>query len=331
MTAAAPPAAGDPETFLEELRRRRLERLQGLVRLSPRNQPIASDVDPDSCLRRQVLEIVEWQRKEPIPADRQGRLQAGDDAEQRGLKELREMGYRVTKEQVPFELLDRRTKEPVLRGKIDAFVEIPAPVPGGRPSDVPVEAKSMDAHVYDAIETTEDLARYWWTKKYFAQTQAYLIGYERPWGFLWVTNLKGDWKPIHVSLDYEYAERVWSFAENIVAAVRDYRAGGPLPPFTTDPTECARCAFFGRACQPPIRETGAAVIEDQYLEAALERRFNVEQPHREFQALDKRIRERLLLGPARQICGPFMVSIEPRRGREGVYQHVSIQKVGTTE
>jgi hypothetical protein len=321
-TPATP--AGSPEAFVEDLRARRADRLQGLVRLFPRNQPIASDIDPDSCMRRQVLELVEWQKKEPIPADRQGRLQAGDDAEQRGLKELREMGYRVTKEQVPFELLDRRTKEPVLRGKIDAFIEIT-----GTRLDVPVEAKSMEPHVYDAIDTVEDLSFFWWTKKYLSQMQAYLIGYERPWGLFWLTNLRGDWKPIVVRLDYAFAERVWSYAENIVAAVKDYRAGGPPPPFTRDPTECTRCPFFGRACQPPIHEEGATVIEDEYLEAALERRFGIEQPHREFTALDRRIRERLLLGPEFQICGPFVVHITDRRGREGMYRHVDIQKVGT--
>jgi hypothetical protein len=158
--------------------------------------------------------------------------------------------------------------------------------------------------------------------------QAYLIGYERPWGLFWVTNLRGDWKPIPVWLDYAVAEKVWSYAEDIVFAAKMYREGGPLPPFTRDPTECARCPFFGRACNPPIREQGATVIEDEYLEAALGRRFALEQPHREFQALDRRIRERLLLGPQLQICGEFMVSIQERRGREGLYKHVSIVRTG---
>lgn len=325
MSTLALAGQGDPQAFLQDLRARRDERLRALVRLSPRNQPIASDADPDSCFRRQVLEIVEWQRKEPIPAGRQGRLQAGDDAEQRGLQELKAMGYRVSKEQVPFELLDRSTREPVLRGKVDAFIELP-----GTRLDVPVEIKSLESHVYDRINAVEDFDRFWWTRRYPPQMQAYLIGYERPWGLWWLTNLRGDWKPIPVWLDYGVAERVWGFAENVVAAAKGYRAGGPLPPFTTDPTECARCPFFGRACNPPIREGGAAVIEDEHLEAALERRLNLEQPHHEFEELDRRIKERLLLGPERQVCGSFMVRIVERRGRAGPYKVALIEKAGAT-
>lgn len=332
MTATVPPAvaptAPDPEQFVGEVMRRRDERLQGLVRSYPRNQPIASDADPTSCLRRQVLEIVRWQDKAPIPADRQGRLLAGDDAEKRGLDELKAMGYRVVKEQVPFELQDRKTREPVLRGKIDGFLEL------AHHLEIPVEVKSLSPWVYDAINKPEDLFRFWWTAKHFYQMQSYLIGYSMPWGLIWITNLAGDWKPILIRLDYEVAEKLWSFAEAVAAGVRRARAvPSDLPPFTTDPLQCTRCPFFGRSCNPPIQEQGASVLDDPDFELALIRRAELWPAHIEYERLDKRAKDRLKLGPALQVCGEFVIEVSsaPRAGyvvKETTVRTVKIERAG---
>lgn len=328
MTTTVPLVAG-PEAFVDELRLRREERLQGLVNLSPRNQPIASDVDPDSCLRRQVLEIVQWDTKAPIPADRQGRLQAGEDAEVRGIQELKAMGYRVVREQVPFELKDRSSGEPVLRGRVDAFIELHHRL------DVPVEIKSLFPYIYAAINRQEDFERFWWTKKYPYQLQAYLIGYGSDWGFFWLTNLVGDWKPIAIRLDYAIAEKVWAYSERILAGVKSYRASQPLPDFTKDPLECTRCPFFGRSCNPPIQEMGARYIEDPDFEVALTRRHDLIAGAREFDVLDTQLKKVLKTlaftsvvngqPAALAVCGPFSIRVTERRDKVKV---VAIEKVG---
>lgn len=317
-----------PDGFVEDLARRRDERLNALVRLYPRSQPIASDIDPGSCMRRQVLEIVRWEDKAPIPADRQGRLQAGDDAETRGMKELREMGYRVIKEQVTVDLRHRRTKATVLRGRLDGFIRVER-------DEVQVEVKSMNPWVFDAINRVEDLDRFWWTKKYYFQLQAYMIADNKPWSLLWLTNLAGEWKAIPVRLDYDAAERVWSFAEAIADAVDVYRQASDLPPFTTDPLQCTRCPFFGRSCNPPIEEQGASVLDDPDFELQLIRRAELEPARTEYERLDKRAKDRLRLGPALQVCGEFVIEVteqkrheSAREARDTVAKIVKIERSG---
>ena len=70
-----------PADFAADFEARRERRLSEAVRSYPRNQPIASDVEPGSCLRRQVLEVTAWESKEPIPTHRQARFEAGIEAE----------------------------------------------------------------------------------------------------------------------------------------------------------------------------------------------------------------------------------------------------------
>lgn len=320
----------EPSAFLTDLEQRQGDRLRAKVRLSPRRQPIASDADPDSCLRRQVLEVVRWKDKEPIPWDRQGRLEAGDDAEAAGLRHLREMRFNVVKEQVPFEHMHRRRPVPALSGRIDAFVMVELEdAERRRRVEVPFELKSVAPWVYSALRDEESLSRFWWTKRHRAQAQAYLIGYASPWGVIYYTNLLGEWKPILIRLDYAFAERVLSFAERIVDEVDRYRRwdadpvrrereAPPLPDFASDPTECARCPFFGRACNPPIREAGAAVWEDPDFESLLDRWRETRDAHREHVGLNERVKSRLKMGPDRQVVGAYMVNIVRRPSRTDV-------------
>jgi len=283
------------------------ERAAGMVSVSPKNQPYASDVDPASCLRRQVLSITHWQERAPIPADRQGRLEAGVEAEGKAIRLLKELGFTVVKEQMPFELKHRKANVPCLRGKIDAFIQ-------WRRAEVPTEVKSLHPHVFASLGSIEDLDRWWWTRRYLYQLQAYMIGYGLPEALLVVTNLLGEWKLFPIALDYEIAERIWSYAETVLDRVAAFREAGALPDYSTNPTECARCDFFGRACQPPLLELGARWLEDPELHADLERWSELRPSHREYEALDKRvkgsIRKALPASPvARGIAGRFAITV----------------------
>lgn len=346
----------EPATFLADLEARRARRALSLVRLNPRSQPIASDIDPDSCLRRQVYEVTRWQDKEPIPADRQGRLEAGNDAELAGRRELERLGFKVIKEQVPFELIHRRTKRPVLRGRIDGFIEVEV---AGRRYEIPLEIKSLVVHAFNRVfgggDPLANLMGLWWARRWPWQLLAYLIGYGQPWGFLFITDLCGTWKPVGLALDLKAAERVWAFAEAVADAIEIAidSNGEKLPAFSTDPTECARCPFFGRVCQPPVTERGAAEIDEALLvdlEAWNARRA----AKSEYEALDRRIKEALrrhapkawesvALGPAKLppvvvTCGPYMVKLqrvyvkgeaEPRPARADV--RCDVVRVGDKE
>lgn len=298
------------EDLLAEILRRRTERLAGQSKAYARTIPIASDVDPDSCARRQVLEIVAWQDK-PVPeADRQARFEAGNRAEEDIIIDLKRDGFRVVQEQVPFELKHRKTGEPCLRGKIDGKIQWNGQM-------VPFEVKSANPLVFQRITTVADFEHFWWTRgRYGSQLQAYLIGHGHEWGFWILTDCLGNWKLLRLDLDYALAERIWAFAESILDGVRVYRFDGTLPGFTADPTQCAHCDFFGRTCNPDTIEQGARMLADPELEVQLARWSELREPAKEYGSIDKRVKETLrkaLPGPdARGIVGRFAIQITER-------------------
>lgn len=296
------------DDLLTEILRRRTERLAGQSKAYARTIPIASDVDPDSCARRQVLEIVAWQDK-PVPeADRQARFEAGNRAEEDIIIDLKRDGFRVVQEQVPFELKHRQTGEPCLRGKIDGKIQWNGQM-------VPFEIKSANPLVFQRITTVADFEHFWWMRgKYPSQLQGYLVGHGHEWGFWILTDCLGNWKPLRADLDYALAERIWAFAESIVDGVRTYRADGTLPGYTADVTQCAHCDFFGRTCNPDTIEQGARMLADPELEAQLARWCELREPHREYDAIDKRVKGALKQAlpdspEARAIVGRFAVTI----------------------
>ena len=286
LVQGAQPSASMAGELIVTIQTRLAERAAAQAHLSPRNQPYASDADPNGCLRRQVLSITNWQERAPIPADRQGRLEAGVEAESKAIRLLKEVGLGVVKEQMPFELRHRRTGAPCLRGKIDAFIQWKA-------QEVPTEVKSLHPLIFDRLHTLDDLSNFWWTKRYLYQLHAYMIGYGLPECLLLITNLLGDWKLFSVSIDYEIAERIWAYAESILDAVDVQRAKGILPDFTKDVTQCAHCDFFGRSCQPPITEMGALILGDPELHAQLERWYALRDQAKEYGGLDKKVKESL--------------------------------------
>ena len=302
----APPTE---DHLTEEIVRRRTERLDGRAKAYARTVPIASDIAPDSCVRRQVLEIVEWDKK-PIPeADRQARFEVGNRAEDHIIIDLKRDGFQVIQEQVPFELKHRKTGEPCLRGKIDGKIL-------WQGEQVPFEVKSAHPHIYQSIHSVEDWQRYWWTRRYVPQLQAYLLGHGHEWGFWILTDCLGGWRLLRTELDYELGERIWAYAESISDGVRMYREDGTLPEFTTDPTQCAHCDFFGRVCNPPLVEQGALMLEDPELHASLEQWHTLRPAAKEYGAIDKQVKSTLrkaLPEPdARGIAGRFAVQIKER-------------------
>lgn len=298
------------DDLLVEIVRRRTERLARKSKGYARTVPIASDIDPASCLRRQVLEIVRWQDKPLFEASTQARFEAGNIWEDQATIALKTDGFQVVAEQVPFELTRRGGGDVVLRGRIDGKIRWGL-------EEIPFEVKSMNPLVFDRISTVDDLARYWWTTKYVPQLQAYLVGHGHPWGFFYLTNMAGQWKALRVDLDYAMAERIWSFAESIVDGVQTYRADGSLPGYTPDATQCAHCDFFGRTCNPDTIEQGAAMLADPELEASLARWCELREPHREYDGLDRRVKDALkkaldVRPEARAIVGRFAVLIKDK-------------------
>jgi hypothetical protein len=324
------PNSAAPADLLEEIGRREQARLKSLSKAYARSVPIASDIDPDSCLRRQVFNIVAWQDK-PLPeAELQARFEAGNLQEREGIAKLLQLGFDVVEQQVPFELFRRGGgREVVLRGKTDGKVRWGA-------QRVPFEVKSLHPNIYAQVDTLTDFDKWAWARRYPSQLEAYLIGHGAEWGFFLLTDCLGHWKTIRVDLDLELAERIWQFAERAHDGVLAWRKDGTLPDTSKDPAECARCEFFGRTCQPDIVEQGAALLADPELITDLERREAlIVAGAKELDRIDESIKKRLKaalaapprnegetleayaarlksLGAARGIAGRFAIAISAK-------------------
>jgi hypothetical protein len=112
----------------------------------------------------------------------------------------------------------------------------------------------------------------------------------------------------------------------------DHLEAGTLPDFYSDPEECQRCVMFGGICNPPLTYQPAQVLNDDELEADLERRQELLAGAREFEALDKAVRGRLRHVET-GLIGSFLIRGKEvvRRGytvSESNYWEVKITRLG---
>lgn len=261
----------------EMIAQRRQDALGRRISPYPRNNPIASDLGP--CAREMVLAMTSWQER-PLPSpDLKARFERGLLIEDTVVAELGALGLTVRVERSPFEIKDKRGRV-ILRGKLDGFVSF-------EDRDYPFECKSLDPLVYRRVQSAEDFGLFTWMKKYPRQIQSYLYANNLEEGFFLLDDCLGHWKLLPVALDYEAMEAILRQCEEAV----DHREAGTLPDYHRDPAICRRCWAFGRLCTPPIEYQGLKLAEDPEMEERLNRRSELEKAHREYEALDKGIKE----------------------------------------
>ena len=292
------------ELFAEILDRRHTE----LTRRSapwPRNQPVASDLGP--CARETALSILHWQERPAFAPDLLARFEAGSDKETPVLRRLEEYGFPVVEQQRSFELKGRNGVV-ILRGKIDGKVKW-----NGRL--IPFDLKTLNPNIYPRLNTLADLEAHPFFSKWPRQLMAYEYLDNCDEGFLFLEDLQGHWKFVEVPLDYAKMERILAQCEAAVDAVsaiqRDGRsAADVLPPYHENPAVCRRCVWFGRVCTPPAEYHGLAMATDPELEAQLDRRAELESAAREYDALDKSLKDRVK-GKDGLVVGNWLVQGKP--------------------
>jgi hypothetical protein len=263
----------------QEILRRREEALSRSISAYPRTQPIASDLGP--CTREMVLAITSWQSR-PLPSvDLKARFNRGSAIEDMVLRELSDLGISVRVERLPFEVKDTVGRL-ILRGKIDGFVS-------WERKDYPMEVKSLDPNVFRQVDTVEDFNRWTWASKYPRQLQAYLYANNLEEGFFLLDDCEGHWKLLPVTLDYAEMEKVLRQCEQAV----EHRDAGTFPEYHEDPAVCRKCWAFNRVCTPPADFHGLSMMTDPDFELLLDRRGELEPSKREFDKVDKIVKERV--------------------------------------
>lgn len=257
------------------------------------------------CERRMVYEATVPDQQPPFDAFTLAKFRRGDDRERDLLADLSRIGrdadprFRIVGQQDAFKVRDRRGRQ-IISGKVDAFLELER----DRDWRAPIEIKAWSANLADRIDTFADVFENPWTRSGGFQLLSYLYGHGHPRGFLLIDR-SGLPKLLTVELE-EHLDRMEEFlakAERVV----DHALNGTLPPFLEhDATECKRCPFYGAVCNPPLDAAPVGVITDPEVEADLERWHALRDAGKEWNALDRRLKDRLR-GVENAIAGPFSI------------------------
>lgn len=255
------------------------------------------------CLRRMVLDMTDADKLPPLPAEVLARFRRGDDRERDLLADLARVGrdaeppFDVIAQQERFELKDRQGRV-AIAGKVDARLRMAGCSP-------PVETKAWSPFLVDRIRAFADLFENKYTIGGAHQLLSYLYGANEPYGFL-LLDRSGLPLLLPVELD-AHLDRVEDFLTKAEHAI-DHQRAGTLPDYLVgDAAECQRCPFYGSVCNPPIESKGATLLVDPELEAMLERHHALTATGREYNDLDRTIKDKLR-GIESGVIGHFAIN-----------------------
>lgn len=254
------------------------------------------------CLRRSVLEATMPEAFPEFDVETKARMARGKQRERDIMIDLIRVGracqprFEVIGTQEKIRITDRRGRL-VISGKIDGRLQ------WADGQTWPVELKSWSPFLTDRINCFADLYSNHWTWSGAHQLLSYLYATGQPYGLL-ILDRPGLPRLIQVSLE-ENLEQMESFLADAESCVNCIEAE-TLPDFINDTEECQRCPVYGSACNPPLKHRGAEVLADPELELSLERREELKEAAKEFEGLDRAVKDRLR-GVEKGIVGRFLL------------------------
>lgn len=190
---------------------------------------------------------------------------------------ISEKGFQIIHAELP--LRDDLAKKYNIGGKIDGRISW-----GGRP--VLFEFKTMNSHTYAKINTYEDFkeAKQEWVKGYPAQIQLYLLSEGEEAGLFILCNPETlEWKVIPVYWEDDYCEYLLKRIERVNKAVQNDEP----PKRITYSESCKKCEF-SHLCLPDVINEGISMVDNEELEALLDRMAEIEDSSDEYDELKKK-------------------------------------------
>lgn len=258
----------------------------------------------EQCVRKLVLYMTDGDKLPPFEPEVLAKFHRGKDRERNMKIDLARVGqisdppFEVVGEQERFELRDHYGRVAIV-GKVDFQIDFGR----GNPT-CPVECKDWNENLTGKINTFDDVMIGPWTRKGGYQLLCYLFGKSAEFGFLLLPRA-GLPKLIPVTL-FDHLDYVEDFLQKSESAL-DYRDAGTLPDFIRDASECKRCGFYGRVCNPPLSSPGASILADPELEAMLDRREELIEQAGEYDHLDKQVKE-ILRGVEMGVAGKYIIN-----------------------
>jgi hypothetical protein len=262
--------------LITEMVAKRKATLSAKISRSPRTHFIASDIH--DCDRYMVHSVLDWEKRPLHDEWLQAIFDSGNREEESVKARMAADGWQVIHQQTPFEIKDKQG-EVLCRGKIDGKIVY------NRVS-IPWEVKSLNGNKFNSVNSVNDFQKSPFYRKYPRQMQLYLFGNNAEAGLFTLSDFRHE-KYIPIALDYgecehilQRLERNWSFVK---AKQYPERMG-------YDASICGKCPFL-HVCLPDIKNAGATLIDNEALCEELERWNELRPIDKEYEYLDKRIKE----------------------------------------
>ena len=255
---------------------------------NPAKRPYTYASSYEECERKLVLLMTDGDKLAPFDVETKAKFRRGNDRARDLIADLSYVGrlcippFKVVNQEQRFELKDRKGRV-AIAGKVDVRLEF------SRDRQLPGEIKAWSENLTAKVKCFADLFNNPWTRKGAFQLLAYLYGSSEPYGFM-ILARPGLPAILPVNL-YDHLEAVEKFLARAEFAL-DHKEAGTLPAFINDHSECKRCGFYQRVCDPPVKSEGAQIFTDPEEEARLSRLIELEPAGEEYEALDKWAKER---------------------------------------
>lgn len=307
------------EKLVNEIAEKRKQTLQAKITRYPRDNFIASDIH--ECDRYMVYSILNWKDRPLHDTGLQAIFDAGNKEERNIKAILAECGFDVVHQQTPFEIKNK-SGEMFCRGNIDGAIAY-------QRQTIPFEAKSMNANIFAGIKSIDDFQKKPHLRKYLRQMQLYLFGKEKEAGLFILSDFR-QIKLFPVALDFAECEWIVGRLERLWHKVKIKEI-----PERKEYTEglCSQCPF-AHICLPETKNEGAKFIENEELEATLERREELKPIVKEYSEIDKSVKdnfrdiEQAFIGKNWQISGKKQIrnSVDTNALPEDIKKKYTIEK-----
>ncbi|KKN10500.1 hypothetical protein LCGC14_1035850 [marine sediment metagenome] len=257
------------------------------------------------CLRHLVHHRLDWDKTEKHDVGLELIFNGGKVLEQAIAKPyLERAGYEIVEMDRSIQTTDNEIfRKAQINGKLDFICRKDG-------FEFPVEAKTMAPHIFNKVESIEDLlfSKHVWHRQYPGQLMMYLLGKNYDVGMFILIN-KVNFEPKHIWLhqDYTYAEELIQKATR----VNEFVAKKEYPDrINYDPSVCGKCEF-ANVCLGDIDRTEAELVTDAYwpemLEEYLQLKKQLKPLKSRYEELDEMIKKRFE-GVEKAIVDNFLVT-----------------------
>lgn len=280
---------------------KQLEWAASQIRQSPCHTNRASELG-HPCDRYLVFLRTRWQEAALPNPELQLIFGEGLMHERAGQRQLEEMGYPIVEQQ-----RDYSWDQYQITGHLDGKIQVNG-------SLIPFEFKSMSPWIWQKVNRLDDLheAKQPWLRKYPGQIMLYNLLANSERGLLVLKNkVTGRLKDIEVPLNYDYAESLLQKAERVNAHVK---AGTTPEPIPWDESICGSCKF-AHICLPEAKREALEFMAFPELEEKLKRRAELEAAKKEYEGLDKEVKD-AVKGRQKVVIGDFLITGKEQTRKE---------------